>query len=155
MEVISGKIIVIQQHFSPITLTTLSLPYLLCPLPLSPHLSPGSSVPLSHSLPCPPNLSLSCLSPSPSLVKYMRRTLAAITIQKFQRMCVQRKLYLQKQAAALVMQTILRAYMARQKYQGVRDAYTIYTHTTCFLFYSLCGGTFGEFRIEEPTNTHT
>lgn len=56
-----------------------------------------------------------------SLVKFMRRTQAATTIQKYQRMYVEKKRYRQKQAAALVMQTILRAYMARQKYQAVRD----------------------------------
>lgn len=55
-----------------------------------------------------------------SLAKFMRRTQAATIIQKYQRMCVERKRYRQKQAAALVMQTILRAYMARQKYQAVR-----------------------------------
>ncbi len=55
-----------------------------------------------------------------SLVKFMRRTRAATIIQKYQRMYVERKRYRQKQAAALAMQTILRAYMARQKYQAVR-----------------------------------
>lgn len=55
-----------------------------------------------------------------SLAKFMRRTQAATKIQKYQRMVVERKRYRQKQAAALVMQTILRAYMARQKYQAVR-----------------------------------
>lgn len=35
-------------------------------------------------------------------------------------MYVEKKRYRQKQAAALAMQTILRAYMARQKYQAVR-----------------------------------
>lgn len=34
-------------------------------------------------------------------------------------MYVEKKRYRQKQAAALAMQTILRAYMARQKYQAV------------------------------------
>lgn len=51
----------------------------------------------------------------------MRRTQAATIIQKYQRMCMERKRYRQKQAAALAMQTILRAYMARQKYQAVRS----------------------------------
>lgn len=55
-----------------------------------------------------------------SLAKFMRRTQAATIIQKYQRMCVERKRYRQKQAAALAMQTVLRAYMARQKYQAVR-----------------------------------
>lgn len=50
----------------------------------------------------------------------MRRTRAATVIQKYQRMCVEKKRYRQKQAAALAMQTILRAFMARQKYQAVR-----------------------------------
>lgn len=54
-----------------------------------------------------------------SLAKFMRRTRAATVIQKYQRMCVEKKRYRQKQAAALAMQTILRAYMARQKYQAV------------------------------------
>ncbi|XP_008281237.1 unconventional myosin-Va isoform X1 [Stegastes partitus] len=53
------------------------------------------------------------------LVKFMRRTQAAIIIQKYQKMYVEKKRYRQKQAAALAMQTILRAYMARQKYQGL------------------------------------
>lgn len=55
-----------------------------------------------------------------SLAKFMRRTQAATIIQKYQRMYVEKKRYRQKQAAALAMQTILRAYMARQKYQAVR-----------------------------------
>ena len=50
----------------------------------------------------------------------MRRTEAATTIQKYQRMCMERKRYKQKQAAALAMQTILRGYIARLKYQAVR-----------------------------------
>lgn len=54
-----------------------------------------------------------------SLAKFMRRTRAATIIQKYQRMCVEKKRYRQKQAAALAMQTILRAYMARQMYQAV------------------------------------
>lgn len=54
-----------------------------------------------------------------SLAKFMRRTRAATVIQKNQRMYVEKKRYRQKQAAALAMQTILRAYMARQKYQAV------------------------------------
>lgn len=60
-----------------------------------------------------------------SLAKFMRRTQAATIIQKYQRMYVEKKRYRQKQAAALAMQTILRAYMARQKYQAVR-----HTHST-------------------------
>lgn len=55
-----------------------------------------------------------------SLAKFMRRTQAATIIQKYRRMYVEKKRYRQKQAAALAMQTILRAYMARQKYQAVR-----------------------------------
>lgn len=55
-----------------------------------------------------------------SLVKFMRRTQAATIIQKYRRMYVEKKRYRQKQAAALAMQTILRAYIARQKYQSVR-----------------------------------
>lgn len=55
-----------------------------------------------------------------SLAKFLRRTQAATIIQKYQRMYVEKKRYRQKQAAALAMQTILRAYMARQKYQAVR-----------------------------------
>uniref|UniRef100_A0A665X0D0 Myosin VAa n=1 Tax=Echeneis naucrates TaxID=173247 RepID=A0A665X0D0_ECHNA len=55
------------------------------------------------------------------LAKFMRRTQAATIIQKYQRMCVERKRYRQKQAAALAMQTMLRAYMARQKYQLLRE----------------------------------
>ena len=55
-----------------------------------------------------------------SLAKFMRRTQAATIIQKYQRMYVERKRYRQKQAAALAIQTILRAYMARQTYQAVR-----------------------------------
>ena len=54
-----------------------------------------------------------------SLAKFMRRTQAATIIQKYQRMCVAKKHYRQKKAAALAMQTILRAYMARLKYQAV------------------------------------
>lgn len=54
-----------------------------------------------------------------SLAKFMRRTQAATIIQKYQRMYVAKKHYRQKKAAALAMQTILRAYMARQKYQAV------------------------------------
>lgn len=54
-----------------------------------------------------------------SLAKFMRRTRAATVIQKNQRMYVEKKRYRQKQAAALAMQTVLRAYMARQKYQAV------------------------------------
>lgn len=63
-------------------------------------------------------------SPLLSLAKFLRRTQAATIIQKYQRMYVERKRYRQKQAAALAMQTILRAYMARQKYQAVRDTHT-------------------------------
>lgn len=63
----------------------------------------------------------------------MRRTQAATTIQKYQRMCVERKRYRQKQAAALAMQTILRAYMARQKYQGVRNTHAR-THTNLLTY---------------------
>lgn len=59
-----------------------------------------------------------------SLVKFMRRTQAATIIQKYQRMCVEKKRYRQKQAAALAMQTILRGYIARQKYQAVRLTHT-------------------------------
>ena len=44
-------------------------------------------------------------------------------------MYVQRRIYKQKQAAALIMQTILRAYMARQKYQRVRP----HTQARCAL----------------------
>lgn len=55
-----------------------------------------------------------------SLAKFMRRTQAATIIQKYRRMYVEKKRYRQKQAAALAMQTILRGYMARQKYQAVR-----------------------------------
>lgn len=58
----------------------------------------------------------------PSLVKFMRRTRAVIVIQKYRRMYVEKKRYRQKQAAALAMQTILRAYMARHKYQAVRSS---------------------------------
>lgn len=50
----------------------------------------------------------------------MRRTQAATIIQKYRRMYVEKKRYRQKQAAALAMQTILRGYIARQKYQAVR-----------------------------------
>ncbi|XP_061077143.1 unconventional myosin-Va isoform X3 [Conger conger] len=53
------------------------------------------------------------------LVKFLRRTRAAIIVQKYQRMYVQRKRYRRKQAAALIIQCILRAYMARQQYQGL------------------------------------
>lgn len=55
-----------------------------------------------------------------SLAKFMRRTQAATIIQKYRRMYVEKKRYRQKQAAALAMQTILRGYIARQKYQAVR-----------------------------------
>lgn len=55
-----------------------------------------------------------------SLAKFMRRTQAATIIQKYRRMYVEKIRYRQKQAAALAMQTILRGYMARQKYQAVR-----------------------------------
>lgn len=61
-----------------------------------------------------------CISALFSLAKFMRRTQAVTIIQKYRRMYVERKRYRQKQAAALAMQTILRAYMARQKYQAVR-----------------------------------
>ncbi|CAL8352336.1 unnamed protein product [Boreogadus saida] len=44
---------------------------------------------------------------------------AATTIQKNQRMCVARQLFRDRQAAALAVQTILRAYQARQKYQAL------------------------------------
>lgn len=60
-----------------------------------------------------------------SLAKFMRRTQAATIIQKYQRMYVERKRYRQKQAAALAMQTILRAYLARQKYSAVRTRQTV------------------------------
>lgn len=65
-----------------------------------------------------------------SLAKFMRRTQAATIIQKYRRMYVERKRYRQKQAAALAMQTILRGYMARQKYQAVRCA----SGVECFSF---------------------
>jgi len=55
-----------------------------------------------------------------SLAKFLRRTRAAIIIQKYQRMYVQRTCYKRKKAAALAMQCILRAYMARQLYKAVR-----------------------------------
>lgn len=54
-----------------------------------------------------------------SLALLMRRTRAATVIQKNQRMLVEKKRYRQKRAAALAVQTVLRAYMARQKYQAV------------------------------------
>lgn len=67
-----------------------------------------------------------------SLAKFLRRTQAATFIQKYQRMYVERKRYKQKQAAALAMQTILRAYMARQKYQAVSVE-----NTPVFKYYNL------------------
>lgn len=63
-----------------------------------------------------------------SLAKFLRRTQAATIIQKYQKMYAERKRYRQKQAAALAMQTILRAYMARQKYQAVRHTHEKNTH---------------------------
>ncbi|XP_076143801.1 unconventional myosin-Va isoform X2 [Alosa pseudoharengus] len=53
------------------------------------------------------------------LVKFMRRTRAAIIIQKYQRMYTERTRFKRKKAAALAMQCILRAYMARQHYKGL------------------------------------
>ncbi|XP_063044206.1 unconventional myosin-Va isoform X6 [Engraulis encrasicolus] len=50
------------------------------------------------------------------LVKFMRRTRSAIIIQKYQRMYVERTRFKRKKAAALAMQCILRAYLARQSY---------------------------------------
>ncbi|CAL8287708.1 unnamed protein product [Arctogadus glacialis] len=44
---------------------------------------------------------------------------AATTIQKNQRTCVARQRFRDREAAALAVQTILRAYMARQKYQAL------------------------------------
>ncbi|KAK0678126.1 MYO5A protein, partial [Pygoscelis papua] len=49
--------------------------------------------------------------------KFLRRTRAAITIQKFQRMYVVRKRYQCMRAATLALQALLRGYMARNKYQ--------------------------------------
>lgn len=68
------------------------------------------------------------LSPclSPSLAKFMRRTQAATIIQKYRRMYVEKKRYRQKQAAALAMQTVLRGYMARQKYQAVSPCFFVF-----------------------------
>lgn len=71
-----------------------------------------------------------CTSAPLSLAKFMRRTQAATIIQKYRRMYVERKRYRQKQAAALAMQTILRGYMARQKYQAVRCT----SEVECFSF---------------------
>lgn len=68
-----------------------------------------------------------------SLAKFMRRTQAATIIQKYQRMYVEKKRYRQKQAAALAMQTILRAYMARQKYQAVRKTNITILHLKNFV----------------------
>lgn len=65
-----------------------------------------------------------------SLAKFLRRTRAAIIIQKYQRMYVQRMCYKRKQAAALVMQCILRAYMARQLYKAVRKKPDILIHSS-------------------------
>ncbi|NXV89576.1 MYO5A protein, partial [Calonectris borealis] len=49
--------------------------------------------------------------------KFLRRTRAAITIQKFQRMYVVRKRYQCMRAATIALQALLRGYMARNKYQ--------------------------------------
>ncbi|KAI4871692.1 hypothetical protein NFI96_000225 [Prochilodus magdalenae] len=60
------------------------------------------------------------------LATFLRRTRAAIIIQKYQRMYVARSNYRRKQAAALAMQCILRAYMARQQYKAVCRSITTY-----------------------------
>uniref|UniRef100_A0A8C2U408 Myosin VA n=1 Tax=Coturnix japonica TaxID=93934 RepID=A0A8C2U408_COTJA len=53
--------------------------------------------------------------------KFLRRTRAAIIIQKFQRMYVVRKRYQCMRDATIALQALLRGYLVRNKYQMVRN----------------------------------
>lgn len=57
---------------------------------------------------------------SASYVKFLRRTRAAIVIQRNVRMWATRRYYQQQRSAAITIQCCLRAYMARKKYYKVR-----------------------------------
>lgn len=54
-----------------------------------------------------------------SLATFLRRTRAAIIIQKFQRMYVIRKRYRRTRAATVVLQSYSRGYLARKRYRKV------------------------------------
>lgn len=65
-----------------------------------------------------------------SYAKFLRRTRAAITIQKFQRMYVVRKRYQCMRDATIALQALLRGYMVRNKYQMVRNHYVLILHSS-------------------------
>lgn len=52
-------------------------------------------------------------------VDFLRQTRAAVTIQCNVRMWLERKRYLQKRSAAIAIQSMLRAHMAKQQYYKV------------------------------------
>lgn len=54
-----------------------------------------------------------------SYVKFLRRTRAAVVIQRYVRMWVTRRRYQQQRSAAITIQCVLRAYMARKQYYKV------------------------------------
>lgn len=56
---------------------------------------------------------------SVSYVKFLRRTRAAVVIQRNVRMLVARRRFLQQRSAAITVQCFLRAYMARKQYYKV------------------------------------
>lgn len=56
---------------------------------------------------------------SVSYVKFLRRTRAAVVIQRNVRMWATRRRYKQQRSAAITIQCVLRAYMARKQYYKV------------------------------------
>jgi hypothetical protein len=55
-----------------------------------------------------------------SYAKFLRRTKAATTIQKYWRMYVVRRRYKIRRAATIVIQSYLRGYLTRNRYRKVR-----------------------------------
>lgn len=68
-----------------------------------------------------------------SYAKFLRRTKAATTIQKYWRMYVVRRRYKIRRAATIVVQSYLRGYLARNRYRKVSCCFQVCSYILVML----------------------
>lgn len=69
-----------------------------------------------------------------SYAKFLRRTKAATTIQKYWRMYVVRRRYKIRRTATIVLQSYLRGYLARNRYRKVRCCFQVCSCISVIIF---------------------
>lgn len=69
-----------------------------------------------------------------SYAKFLRRTKAATTIQKYWRMYVVLRKYKIRRAATIVLQSYLRGYLARNRYRKVRCCFQVCSYIPVIIF---------------------